>query len=169
VRQNLAGGRVPNDAGGEKAKVEGDPNLYLEDWPADSTIGIIDHWFGTNGLGLDSTKIRYWNMDNEPEIWSGTHDDVMPVQCTPDEFMDRYFDVAEKARAKFPGIKLVGPVTANEWQWYNWNNKPIVVGGKSYSWLEYFIKRIAEEQKATGIRLLDVLDIHYYPSSTSPA
>jgi hypothetical protein len=33
-------------------------------------------------------------------------------------------------------------------------------------WLEFFIKRIAEEQAASGIRLLDVLDIHSYPSET---
>ena len=34
--------------------------------------------------------------------------------------------------------------------------------------LEYFILRIAEEQKISGIRLLDVLDIHFYPSETDP-
>ena len=104
-------------------------------------------------------------MDNEPEIWSGTHDDVMPQQLSPDEFMDRYFEVAKKARAIFPDLKLVGPVTANEWQWYNWDGKPISDGGKSYPWLEYFIKRIGEEEQASGIRLLDVLDIHFYPYS----
>jgi hypothetical protein len=104
-------------------------------------------------------------MDNEPEIWHGTHDDVMPVQLSAEDFMQRYFDVAKKARAIFPGIKLVGPVPANEWQWYNWSGG-ITQNGKNYPWLEYFIKRVAEEQQATGIRLLDVLDIHFYPSSS---
>uniref|UniRef100_UPI003F71C9D6 glycoside hydrolase family 44 protein n=1 Tax=Dyadobacter sp. TaxID=1914288 RepID=UPI003F71C9D6 len=109
--------------------------------------------------------IRYWNMDNEPEIWSGTHDDVMPRQISPKEFMQRYIDLAKKARAKFPGIKLVGPVTANEWQWYNWDGKPVGENGKTYPWLEYFIKTVAEEQQKSGIRLLDVLDIHFYPGT----
>jgi hypothetical protein len=27
---------------------------YLTDWPADSTMAILDHWFGTNGLGNDA-------------------------------------------------------------------------------------------------------------------
>jgi hypothetical protein len=166
VSQNLAGGGTPDETGGSKALVEGDTDLYLQDWPADSTTAILDHWFGSGGLSLDSNNIRYWNMDNEAEIWSGTHNDVMPTQETAEEFMQRYFAVAKAARAKFPGIKLVGPVTANEWQWYNWIGG-INYDGRSHSWLEYFIRRVAEEQQASGIRLLDVLDIHFYPYSTN--
>lgn len=163
VAQNLAGGGVVNPSGGAKALVEGDPELYLENWTADSTVGILSHWF--DELLLDKNQLVYWSMDNEPEIWHGTHDDVMPVQLSAEDFMQRYFDVAKKARAIFPGIKLVGPVPANEWQWYNWSGG-ITQNGKNYPWLEYFIKRVAEEQQATGIRLLDVLDIHFYPSSS---
>lgn len=163
VAQNLAGGGVVNPSGGAKALVEGDPELYLENWTADSTIAILSHWF--DELLLDKNQLVYWSMDNEPEIWHGTHDDVMPVQLSAEDFMQRYFDVAKKARAIFPGIKLVGPVPANEWQWYNWSGG-ITQNGKNYPWLEYFIKRVAEEQQATGIRLLDVLDIHFYPSSS---
>lgn len=168
VHQNLCGGGIINPAGGSDALQDGNPDLYLEDWPADSTVGILDHWFKAENLGLDSTKIQYWGMDNEPEIWNGTHDDVMPEQISAEEFMQIYFDVAKKARAKFPGIKLCGPVPANEWQWYNWKNGVINYNGKNYVWLEYFIKRVAEEQNATGIRLLDVLDIHFYPGENNP-
>ncbi|GAB1451644.1 hypothetical protein MASR2M47_17000 [Draconibacterium sp.] len=166
VNQNLAGGGVVNPAGTSKALVEGNSDLYLIDWPADSTVVILDKWFGKNGLGYDPSRITYWNMDNEPEIWSGTHDDVMKTQIPAEEFMQNYFKVAKAARAKFPGIKLVGPVPANEWQWYRWGSDGISWNGKKYCWLEYFILRIAEEEKATGIKLLDVLDIHYYPTSS---
>lgn len=164
VNQNLAGGGVPN-ATGTKAKTEGNMNQYLEKWTADSSVAMLDHWFGANGVGLKKVGIRYWNMDNEPEIWSGTHDDVMPVQLSPQEFMQRYIELAKKARAKYPEIKLVGPVTANEWQWYNWGAKPITENGKTYPWLEYFIKTIAEEQQKSGVKLLDVLDLHFYPAT----
>ncbi|HTJ49165.1 MAG TPA: glycoside hydrolase family 44 protein, partial [Cyclobacteriaceae bacterium] len=91
---------------------------------------------------------------------------AMPIQLSPEEFMQKYFAVAKMARAKYPDIKLVGPVTANEWQWYNWNGNIINVGGTNYAWIEYFIKRIGEEQAASGVRLLDVLDLHFYPGST---
>ena len=164
--QNLAGGGTPKASGGCAATVNGNPNLYLESWTPDSTVAILDHWFGTGGLGYNKNNITYWNMDNEPDGWSGTHDDVMPTQPTAEAFMQLYFAVAKKARAKYPGIKLTGPIPESEWQWYSWNNTKITQNGQSYVWLEYFIKRCAEEQTASGIRLLDVIDIHSYPGET---
>jgi len=164
VNQNLAGGGVPNtDDPGGRALVEGDDNLYTMEWPADSTVAILDHWFGPDGLNLNKNQFLYWNMDNEPDIWNGTHDDVMDVLLPASEFMDRFIEVAKKARALFPEIKICGPVTTSEWQWYKWGNESIRIGGKYYCWLEYFLKRISDEEKATGIKLLDVVDLHNYP------
>ncbi|MEO5581931.1 MAG: glycoside hydrolase family 44 protein [Saprospiraceae bacterium] len=161
VNQNLNGNGIPN-ASGTKAAKEGDINLYLEDWPAEKTTGIIDHWFGASGIGLNKTQVQYWNMDNEPEIWNGTHDDLVPKQIPGEDFIQRYFAVAKMARQLYPAIKLVGPVVANEWQWYNWDG-PVPYNGRNIPWIEYFILRCSEEQKKTGIRLLDVVDIHFYP------
>jgi hypothetical protein len=110
-------------------------------------------------------------MDNEPEVWGSTHDDVVTAPMAVEDYLSRYFAVAKAARAKFPGIKLVGPVFTNEWQWYAWNN--VVVAGKdgtvnkNYCWAEYFIKRVAEEQAASGVKLLDVLDFHFYPGTSN--
>lgn len=164
VHQNLAGGGTVNPEGGD-ALVDGDPELYLMDWTPDSTVGIFDHWFDANGLGLNREQFQYWCMDNEPSIWNGTHDDVAANNETAEEYMQKYFAVAKAARAKFPEIKIIGPIIANEWQWYNWHNKRIAYNGKTYGFLEYFILRIGEEQKALGIKLLDVLSIHFYPKN----
>ena len=138
-------------------------------WNADSTTGVLNHWFGPGGLGFEKDQFLYWSMDNEPEIWNGTHDDVMPSLLPASEFMDTWFEVAKKAREKFPEIKLTGPVPANEWQWYKWGEESLMIDGKYYCWLEYFIKRVSDEQKKSGIRLLDVLDIHWYPPESSNA
>jgi hypothetical protein len=164
VNQNLAGGGQINTAGGSKALVNGNPELYTMEWTADSTTGILPHWL--NNLKIDKKRIMYWNMDNEIEIWNGTHDDVMPNQIPAEDFIQRYVAVAKKARALFPEIKLMGPVPANEWQWYAYDGKKIAYQGKEYVWLEYFIKRISEEQNSSDVRLLDVLDIHFYPGET---
>jgi hypothetical protein len=162
VHNNWAGGGGPD-------RGEGNPDLYLMDWPPDSTVAILDHWFGSGGIGMNQTMFCYWNMDNEPGIWAGTHDDAMKEQIPAEAFMQIYFEVAKKARAKYPQIQLVGPVVTNEWQWYNWDGNKVNINGRSYPWLEFFIKRIGEEQKASGIRLLDVLDFHFYPSETRAA
>jgi len=168
--QDLAGGGVVNPSGGSQALVNGDTSLYLEHWNEDSTTGILNHWFGSGGVGLDPTRVRYWNMDNEVEIWDGTHDDVMPVQLDAESFMQRFFAVAKKARVLYPGIKLSGPVSPNEWQWFAWKGGQVVgTDGVRYPWLQFFIKRLAEEQQRTGIRLLDVIDLHFYPGSSNTA
>jgi hypothetical protein len=173
VNQNLAGGGVVNtNWNATEALVEGNTNLYLKNWPADSTVAILDKWFGTGTgqLNLNPTQFQYWNLDNEPEIWYSTHDDVMPTQLPAEEFMQRYFEVATKARAKSPNIKLVGFVPCSEWFWFAWTREAsnkISYKGSEYTWIEYFIKRIGERQDSTGVRLLDVIDLHTYLSATT--
>ena len=163
VGQNLAGGGTPDPNGGNKALVEGNTNLFTEPWPADSSVGILNHWFGANGLGLNKDQFQYWSMDNEADIWNGTHDYAMPTLISAADFMDRFIDLAKKAKALYPGIKICGPVTTSEWQWYKWSNENISINSRYYCWLEYFIKRLGDEYMATGIKLVDVVDIHNYP------
>ena len=161
---DLAGGGEVSEDGKTLVKA-GDYTLYNMEWPADSTVAIIPYW--RDELKFDMSRFQYWSMDNEMEIWRGTHSDLdLPV--TGDFLVEHYIDVAKKARALWKDIKLTGPVTANEWQWchigaYNDESRP-KIDGKEYCWLEFFIKKIAETQKSSGERLLDVLDIHWYPS-----
>ncbi|NLB64026.1 MAG: T9SS type A sorting domain-containing protein [Fibrobacter sp.] len=158
-------GTPPISAEGEKPSAPHDPELYLERCSVEENLGIMDHWFGSGAdqLGLDKNNFLYWNTDNEADIWHSTHDDVMPDTMSAEDFVQIYVDAALKARAKFPEIKIVGPVLTNEWQWYKWHEESIEVGGKYYPFIEYVIKRIGEEQKRTGKRLVDVFDIHFYP------
>ena len=163
---DLAGGAELADDGETIVKA-GDYRLYNKEWPADSSVAIIPHW--RDDLKYDMSRFKYWSMDNEMDIWRGTHSDLdLPV--TGDFLVEHYVDVAKKARAKWKDIKLTGPVVANEWQWchiaaYNDESRP-KIDGKEYCWLEFFIKKVAEAQKSSGTRLLDVFDIHWYPGET---
>ena len=164
---DLAGGGEVSDDGKTLIKA-GDASLYNMEWPADSTVAIIPHW--KDELKYDMSRFRYWSMDNEMDIWRGTHNDLdLPV--TGDFLVEHFVDVAKKARAAWGDIKLTGPVVANEWQWchiaaVDGDNKRPSIDGKEYCWLEFFIKKVAEAQKSYGKRLLDVFDIHWYPTET---
>jgi hypothetical protein len=173
---NLAGGgQVADD--GETLVQAGNSSLYLQEWPADSTAKILTHW--KDELKYDMERLKYWSMDNEMELWRGTHDDLpldFPDNSTvaPERMINNYVAVAKKAKALYPDVKLTGPVVANEWSWCNIrydNNSEgkavtsyIKTSDKKYCWLEYFIKRLGEEQKTSNIQLLDVFDLHWYPT-----
>lgn len=167
--QNVTGkGAEPNPDNGKNALVDGDISTYLKEWPTDSCVGILDHWFGENGLGIDRSKTLYWALDNEPEIWHMTHDDVQKEPVKPEEYIEKYVRVAKAARAKYPDLKLMGPICANEWQWFAGpDRKDLTIDGRYWPWLEYIIKRIAEEEKKCGMKLLDVFALHYYPINFS--
>ena len=157
---DLAGGGVAS-ADGQTALKTGDYSLYNEEWPADSTVAILNHW--KDDVKLDMKRFEYWSMDNEMEIWSGTHSDLT-LTVTQQFLVERYLDVAKKAKKAWKDIKLTGPVAANEWQWCGVDSDPNAAEERNYCWLEYFIKKVAEAQKASGVKLLDVLDIHWYPT-----
>ena len=173
---NLAGGgQVADD--GETLVQAGNSSLYLQKWPADSTAKILTHW--KDELKYDMERLKYWSMDNEMELWRGTHDDLpldYPDNSTvaPERMINNYVAVAKAAKALYPDVKLTGPVVANEWSWCNIrydNNSEgkavttfVKASDRNYCWLEYFIKRLGEEQKKTNIQLLDVFDLNWYPT-----
>lgn len=160
----------PLCGGGEVIDLEkkeykaGDTSLYLEEWSTEQTTDILTYW--KDELKRDMSQFIYWNMDNEPEMWSWTHKDVQP-DFDPEFYVQQYVKVALAAKQKFPDIKLCGPVAGSEWTWFatsGTTNQFPKWEGKQMPWLEYFIMRIGQEQKKYGVKLLDVLDIHYYPS-----
>ncbi|WP_407448428.1 glycoside hydrolase family 44 protein [Fibrobacter sp.] len=170
---DLAGGGMVDDDGVTLIQA-GDYRLYLEEWPADSTVELIKHW--RDDLKYDMSRFRYWSMDNEMELWRGTHSDLpytYPNEdgntVAADRMVDNYIAVAKAAKAISPDLKLTGPVAANEWSWCNiaYDNEStsyVKATDRKYCWLEYFIKRLGDEQKKTTVQLLDVFDIHWYPS-----
>lgn len=171
---NLAGGGVADASG--NLVTAGDPMKYLEEWPVDSSVKILEHW--RDDLKFDMKRLQYWSMDNEMEIWRGTHDDLpyeFPDNSTvaPERMVNNYVAAAKAAKAIMPDVKLTGPVAANEWSWCNirYDDKDgkgvtsyVKAPDRNYCWMEYFIKRLAEEQKKTDVKLLDVFDIHWYPT-----
>ena len=114
--------------------------------------------------GYDGVKIIA--MDNEPELWGYTHYDVHPNCTTYQEILQQYIDYSTMVREEMPDVELAGPTTCC-WHYY-WDS----AAGRRDKWdngnqdfLPWFLDRMYEYDVSTGKRHLDILDIHYYPSS----
>jgi Glycoside hydrolase family 44 len=117
--------------------------------------------------------VRMYILDNEPALWDQTHRDVHPEPVGYDELLDRTIRYASAIREADPGALIAGPA---EWGWTNYftsaKDRPahgllgpdrLVHGGTPL--IAWYLDHLAENAKKTGVSLLDVLDVHYYPAA----
>ncbi len=119
----------------------------------------IEHMVLTQGY-----DVRFFAMDNEPELWGETHYDVHPTCATYDEMLGKYLEYASMVREVAPDAELLGPVTCC-WHYY-WNSPSgdmdkLRHGNQEY--IPWFLDEVRKHDEEHGVRILDVLDIHYYP------
>lgn len=117
-------------------------------------------------------SVHLYYLDNEPNLWHETHRDVHPEPLTYDELWDKSVALAREIRKADPDAIIAGPA---EWGWTNYFDsaadvKANAVFGKKdrkahdgLPLVPWFLKKAAEHEKRTGERVIDVLDLHYYP------
>ncbi|MBY0278530.1 glycoside hydrolase family 44 protein, partial [Candidatus Binatia bacterium] len=114
--------------------------------------------------------VKLFALDNEPTLWSSTHRDVHPAPPTFDELWQRTVDYASAIKARDPAAQLLGPVP---WGWcaYFGSAADDCIDGADrrahggLPFLEWYLAQVASYQQAHGVRLIDYLDIHYYPAA----
>lgn len=111
-------------------------------------------------------------LDNEPMIWSTNHRDAHPEPVSYDELVKRTIEYGTAVRTADPEAVIAGPA---EWGWVNYlySGKDMANGGPSLRpdrrshgdlpVVAYYLKALADHEKKTGVRVLDVLDLHAYP------
>lgn len=108
--------------------------------------------------------VRFFAMDNEPDLWGETHYDVHPTCTTYQEILDQYLAYAPMVREVAPDSELLGPVSCC-WHYY-WNS-PAGSADKlkhgNQDFLPWFLDQVRQHDQQKGLRSIDVLDIHYYP------
>jgi hypothetical protein len=108
--------------------------------------------------------VRFFAMDNEPDIWGATHYDVHPSCTTYAEIRDKYIEYASAVRAVAPQAELIGPSSCC-WYFY-WNSAAGAADKASHGgqdFLPWFLDEVRRHDQQAGVRTIDVLDIHYYP------
>jgi hypothetical protein len=84
--------------------------------PPSFTAGWVDFLKGKYGAA-EAGGVRFYDLDNEPDIWYETHRDVKPVGWKYQEFRDATVAYAAAVKAADPGALLLGPVV-NGWTYY---------------------------------------------------
>jgi Glycoside hydrolase family 44/Fibronectin type III domain len=109
------------------------------------------------------TSCHFYNMDNEVEIWGGTHRDIHPAPAGYDELASVYLTEATNLKTWDPAAVRLGPVDCCWWFYWNGanNNDKAAHGGIDY--LPWWLNEIYWNDQISGSRSLDVFDLHAYP------
>jgi hypothetical protein len=111
----------------------------------------------------DPNRPIFFSLDNEPDLWSSTHAEVHPAATTYAELVQKTIDYASAIKDVMPGTQIFGPVNYG-WQGYvNLQNAPDANGR---DFLTFYLQQMQQADAAAGHRLVDVLDVHWYPEAT---
>ena len=141
-------------------------------------INFLKAKYGAAGDG----GVRFYNLDNEPDIWFETHRDVRPTGWKYQEFRDDTIAYAAAAKAADPQVQLLGPVVMG-WTYYwfgaydgqreDWSTPDDRLANGNMPFVPWYLQQLKQYEDTHGVRLLDYLDLHYYPQapgvSLSPA
>ena len=138
-----------------------DPYASSIEAPPEFMVAWVEHL--KNDLGV---SLPFLAMDNEPNLWGITHYDVHPDCTGYDEIFERFMMYAEPIKELSPESEIIGPSSCC-W-WYYWNS---MIGDQDWvshggvEFIPWFLQQAQEHEQKTGQRILDVLDIHYYPEN----
>jgi hypothetical protein len=118
-------------------------------------------------------SVTMYILDNEPSLWQDNHRDAHPEPLGYDELVRRTIEYGTAIREADPGALIAGPA---EWGWmgYFYSGKDKAGGGPSarpdrrahgdVPLVAYYLKALADHERTTGTRILDVFDLHNYPT-----
>ncbi|MBI4918119.1 MAG: glycoside hydrolase family 44 protein [Acidobacteria bacterium] len=155
--------------------------------PADTSIAIdpsfvtgwIAHLVARFGDAVHG-GVAYVDLDNEPMLWPDTHRDVHPQPTSYDEMRDRTWAYAAAVKEADPTVRTMGPVvwgwTAYFWSALDWAgggswwlNPPDRLAHGNVPFVEWYLQQMRAYEVAHGRRILDLVDVHFYPPGVALA
>ncbi|MCB0167257.1 MAG: glycoside hydrolase family 44 protein [Anaerolineae bacterium] len=141
--------------------------------------GWVNHIVSRYG-SADEGGVRFYNLDNEPMMWHRAHRDIHPQPLGYDQLRDLTYRYAAAIKAVDPEAKILGPV-AFGWTAYFysaldqaagddwWKNPPDRTAHGGVPLVEWYLWQMQQYELENGLRLLDYLDLHYYPQADGMA
>ncbi|MBR2284612.1 MAG: glycoside hydrolase [Ruminococcus sp.] len=158
-------------------KVELVKNAPFADTPdlTDKTVYMdeyVNYIINTLGDSTSAEGMQGYSLDNEPALWHGTHSRIHPERVTIEELADKSVTMAAAVKKLDPNAEIFGPALygytaydhlADDDSSDEWEN---IKKENSYHWyLDCYLEQMKKASDEAGVRLLDVLDIHYYSES----
>lgn len=155
------------------------PPTYLAADPNDGYFPLLDApqtgdpansvyrkpWVGAMAGALGTT-LHYYDLDNEADIWGGTHRDIHPNGSGYNELRDTFLTEARNLGTWDPLAIRLGPVSCC---WYFYWNLPSPSDNKSnhagIDFLPWWLNEIYWRDQIAGKRSLEQLDVHAYPDA----
>ena len=102
----------------------------------------------------------FYALDNEPDIWNGTHARIWPNKPSYDDIVKNSTDFGSAIKSVAPKALIFGPVN------YGWEGMRTFQGAPDSAakgnFLDYYLEAMKSVEKQAGHRILDVLDLHWY-------
>jgi hypothetical protein len=105
----------------------------------------------------------YFSLDNEPDLWQSTHAEVHPGPVTYAELVQKTIAYATALKAVAPNSLIFGPAN---YGWYGYTTLQGAPDANGRDFQSYYLQQMKLASDAAGTRLLDVLDVHWYPEAT---
>ena len=129
-----------------------------------SWIAHLQSTFGAASAG----GVRYYALDNEVMLWNSTHRDVHPAPTTYDETWGKALAYGTAIKQQDPAAKVTGPVTWGYCDLFGsaadncaQGSDRAAHGGMPF--VAWYLQQVCANPLAGGARVVDVLDLHYYP------
>jgi len=121
-------------------------------------------WVNTQAPGQQV----FYDLDNEPDAWSATHLEVHPANATYQEMVNDAVNYGGAIKAVAPNALVFGAVNYGWQGMVDLGNQPRdpTINDTILNFQASYLKSMKVAGQTAGKRLLDVLDMHFYPEAT---
>ncbi len=111
--------------------------------------------------------VKGYSLDNEPALWPYTHPRIHPNQTQCQELINRSVALASAVKNIEPNAEVFGPVLYGFSAYESLQSAPDwnSVKGRCGWFIDYYLDQMCQASDVQGRRLLDVLDVHWYPEA----
>jgi hypothetical protein len=111
---------------------------------------------------VNRTRPIFYSLDNEPDLWQYTHARIHPNPVGYQELFNRTKAMATAIKDVSPNALVFGPASYGFYGFVRLQDAPDN-GGRDF--IQWYLQQNRAHQKSTGKRLVDVLDLHWYPEA----